>query len=132
VWQPRILVVEDYFGVRDFLSAVLSREGAVETAGNGKEALDKVQNQYFDIIISDVDMPVMDGLRFFTEASRLSPGIGARFLFLTGNPSEETLEFIGKNRLRYLQKPMQIQELMSEVGALLDRSSQLTIGRMKA
>jgi CheY-like chemotaxis protein len=121
VWQPRILVVEDYFGVRDFLSAVLSTEGAVETADNGKEALDKVQNQHFDLIISDVDMPVMDGLRFFTEASRLTPGIGARFLFLTGNPSDETLAFIGKNRLRYLQKPMQIQELLSEVGDLLER-----------
>jgi CheY-like chemotaxis protein len=121
VWQPRILVVEDYFGVRDLLSAVLSTEGAVETAENGKEALDKVQNQYFDVIVSDVDMPVMDGLRFFTEALRLSPGIGARFLFLTGNPSEETLEFIGKNRLRYLHKPMHIQELQSAVGDLLER-----------
>jgi CheY-like chemotaxis protein len=121
VWQPRILVVEDYLGVRDFLSAVLSAEGTVETAENGKEALDKVQKQYYDIIISDVDMPVMNGLRFFTAASQFDPGIGSRFLFLTGNPTEETVEFIGKNRLRYLEKPMQIHDLQIAVGELLDK-----------
>ena len=132
VWKPRILVVEDYSGVREFLSTILSTDSTVETAENGKEALDKVQDQYFDVIISDVDMPVMDGLRFFTEASQLSPSIGARFLFLTGNPSEETLAFIVKNRLRYLEKPMQIQELLSEVGDLLEKESAAAQGDHKS
>ena len=120
IWQPRILIVEDYENVRDFLNAVLSTEAVVETAVNGKEALEKVRQQYFDVIISDVDMPVMDGLRFFSAASEIDPRIGSRFLYLTGNPTVETREFIRKNRLRYLEKPMQISELYQAVERLLD------------
>lgn len=120
VWRPRILVVEDYEGVRDLLNAILSEQGVVETAANGSAALDKVQKQYYDVIVSDVDMPVMDGLRFFSAASKISPLIGERFLFLTGNPTDATLEFIGKNRLRSLEKPMQIHEVQRVVAELLD------------
>jgi CheY-like chemotaxis protein len=122
VWEPRILVVEDYAGVRDLLSAVLSAIGTVETAENGKEALDKVRTRHFDVIVSDVNMPVMDGIQFFSAASRFDPRISKRFLFLAGNPTDETIAFIGKNSLRYLEKPMQINDLQGVVGELLDKS----------
>jgi CheY-like chemotaxis protein len=120
VWQTRILVVEDYAGVRDFLIAVLSAEGDVDTAENGKEALEKTRERYYDVIVSDVYMPVMNGIEFFEAASRIDPRLAERFLVLTGYPTDETAEFIKKNRLRYLQKPMQLHDLTSAVKALLE------------
>ncbi len=124
IWRPRILVVEDHEGVRDFLTAVLSMEGEVDTAGNGREALDRVRAMHYDAVVSDVDMPVMNGIAFFRAASRFAPRLGERFLFLTGNPTDETLAFVREHNLRCLQKPMPIDELEKEVKKLLDRRQQ--------
>lgn len=121
VWQARILVVEDYEGVRDFLSAVLSAEGDVDTAENGKDALERTRERYYDVVVSAVHMPVMSGIEFFEAASRTDPRLAERFLVLIGYPTDKTAEFIEKNRLRYLHKPMQLHDLTSAVKALLER-----------
>lgn len=123
VWQPRILVVEDYEGVREFLSAVLSAEGVVDTAENGKEALERTEQRYYDLIVSDMDMPVMNGIEFYDAASVTDPLLADRFLVLTGNPTDRIAEFIGKHGLRYLRKPMQLQDLTGAVKGLLEKHS---------
>ena len=61
--RENILVVDDEPAMRDALTAALRREGlCVITAANGVEALEKVQGQPFDLIITDVRMPRMGGL----------------------------------------------------------------------
>jgi CheY-like chemotaxis protein len=123
LWRPRILVVEDHDGVREFLTAVLSSEGDVETAVNGTAALDLVRAKRFDAIVSDVDMPAMDGMTFYGAAVKDDSDLDRRFLFLTGNPTEEFLAFAGKNRLRWLAKTILIHELERAVKKLLDGQS---------
>jgi CheY-like chemotaxis protein len=115
-----ILVGEDYEDVRDFLGVVSWKEGPVETPVHGKEALNKAQEKFFNAIIPDVDMPVMNGSGFYQAASRFDPHIGERFLFLTGNPTDKTVEFIARNRLRCLAIPVQIHDLESAASELLD------------
>ena len=58
----RILIAEDDWELRQLFSHVLTKNGyAVKGVSNGQEALDAVDMEYFDLIISDIMMPVMDG-----------------------------------------------------------------------
>jgi CheY-like chemotaxis protein len=61
--KVRLLVVDDESGIRDLLKRHLTFLGyQVETAGNGKHAIEKLGEQKFDVIISDIQMPEMDGI----------------------------------------------------------------------
>ena len=121
VWTERILLVENHAGVMEFLNAVLSTEVAVETAMNGEEGLDKVRKTFFDVVISDVDLPVMNGIEFYKSASLHDPHIGDRFLFLTGSPTDETLAFFEQRGARFLAKPIHINEFRETVSKLRDK-----------
>jgi CheY-like chemotaxis protein len=128
VWRERFLVVDDFPPIREFLSALLSTKGTVETAANGKEGLEKVGRNYFDAIISDIDMPVMNGTEFYRRATQGEPRIGNRFLFLTGNPEPELVDFLGQNGLRYLAKPAPLADVTNAVDDILLRASETAIG----
>jgi hypothetical protein len=65
VWQENILVVEDEAPIAALLETILSRDGVVHTAANGLEALATLRQHYFAVIVSDIDMPVMDGWDIF-------------------------------------------------------------------
>lgn len=61
--MPRILVVDDYPDTLISLKAVLEMEGfEVETSSNGSEALEKIRTLYFDLVISDIEMPEITGI----------------------------------------------------------------------
>ena len=82
-----------------------------------------MREHYYDIIISDVDIPVMSGIDLFKQAARQDPGIGRRYLFLTGESSPETISFFDKNNLRYLIKPAHLDEIEQSVSDILHGSS---------
>lgn len=70
--QKTILVVEDEEGIRSFMRAYLESEGfKVLEASNGKEGLDALAKEKPDLIITDIMMPVMDGIEFFKEVRKL-------------------------------------------------------------
>jgi CheY-like chemotaxis protein len=115
VWQEKILVVEDDKILANLLAAILEDEGAVETAANGEEGLKKVGEKYFAAIVTDVDMPVMDGIEFYKKAIKLYPNIKGRFLFFTGLSVEERLAFFRTNNLKYLMKPSPIADIKKAV-----------------
>jgi len=122
VWREKILIVDDDAVLVKLFSDVLVTEGAVITAANGKEGFQKTTEQHLDAILSDVDMPVMDGLEFYRQAIRFDPSLRDRFLFLTGNPSEEHLSFFRQNDLRYFVKPVSIVELEAMIHSIVSRT----------
>ena len=122
VWEETILVVEDESAIVDLLVALLRPEGVVESAQNGKEGLEKLRERHFDVIISDVNMPVMDGINFFYEAVKLDDTIGERFLFFTGYTTPEDIAFFDKNNLRYMVKPAELEQILRTVRELLGRN----------
>ena len=119
IWKKRILIVEDNESLAEILSIVLENEGNVEIAENGSEGLSKLSNTYFDVIISDVEMPIMNGIEFYNEAIKSDSNIRKRFIFCTGSSEENHLEFIHKNNLRYMKKPLETKELKQTVHKIL-------------
>lgn len=120
VWKETVLVVEDDTFLRMLFADVLSSLAAVKTAANGSEGLDKVTAGHFDVIVSDVRMPVMDGIALFRQTLQRDPDMKGRFLFLTGNPTERQVSFFQENGVRYLLKPVSLPELEDAVKDILD------------
>lgn len=123
VWKEQILVIDDSPPIADLLSKVFSKLGRVETAENGKVGLKKVKEEFFDAIISDVHMPVMDGMEFCKLASAHDPQIAQRILFYSAELNQDNTDFFRANNLRYLKKPASISELLKRVSEIMSAAN---------
>ncbi len=115
IWKRRYLVVEDDDALSRLYERLLSREGTVVTARNGKEALELIQDKFFNLILSDLDMPVMNGVEFFERALPTEEDLAKRFILCTGNLTPDVAAFCARQGIRCLQKPMMITELLDIV-----------------
>jgi two-component system, OmpR family, response regulator MprA len=118
----RILVVEDDAAVRDSLARTLRFEGhQVETAADGREALDAVRAGEPDAMILDVSMPRMDGLQACRQLR--ADGVILPVLMLTARDSVgDRVAGLDAGADDYLVKPFALQELLARLRALLRRS----------
>ena len=119
VWDKRILIVDDEPMILSILKALIEDLAVIETAQNGQEALLRVKEQYFDVIISDISMPVLNGIEFYRQASVSDPNIGKRFLFYSGNPTYEYIRFFSENNIQYLTKPAPMGQIQKSVKDIL-------------
>ena len=122
----RILVVEDDAELRGLFRRVLEKNGyeALEAA-DGQAALDVLDRQYIDLIISDIMMPVMDGyelVRSLREA-----GIGIPVLMITAKDAFDDMRrgFLSGSD-DYMVKPVNVNEMVLRVGALLRRAQMIS------
>ncbi len=119
VWQSKFLIVEDYQALRDMVAAFIAPKGVVETAQNGKEGLRKTKEHFFDAIISDIQMPVMDGFEFYTKAVEQDPRVRGHFLFYSFEITPQIEAFLRKNNLRFLRKPFDPYELVQVIANIV-------------
>ena len=119
VWKNRFLVVDDSEPVSSFLATLLGRMGTVETAKTGNEGLHLATEQYYDVIVSDVQMPEMDGTDFLTQLTAHDPECGKRFLFLTGELDDDLVQFFKRYTTSYLEKPADVADIVREVNCIL-------------
>jgi EAL domain-containing protein (putative c-di-GMP-specific phosphodiesterase class I)/CheY-like chemotaxis protein len=114
--QPSILVVDDELSVARTTERILSRRGyRITVAGGGREAIAKAGAMQFDTIISDLQMPDVDG-RALLRAMR-SRNLDIPFVFLTGQPDlESAIDAVEHGAFRYLLKPVAPDELVAVVG----------------
>jgi len=124
IWQKRILIVEDNRAVLELFKAVLSMDGVVKTAENGEEGLRKTREHFFDAIVSDIEMPIMDGVEFYKKAIEENPRIGAHFLFCTGFATPERQAFFEGNNLPYLTKPVKMGKIREAVNNIVQKISE--------
>jgi len=125
VWTRKFLVVDDNPAVAGLLKALYRGEAHVDGAENGKEALARVRTEHYDVILTDFEMPVMNGMAFFKEATAEDPGMGRRFLFLSGLLSREQKLFLEQRRLPFIQKPGGIDTIRNAVARVLSESATL-------
>jgi len=111
VWVENILIVDDQQIITDLLKAILRRSGNIDVAHNGQEALKLIEKKYYKLIISDINMPTMDGFSLYKEAVSKFPALKTRFLFVTGNLSRKSMVFFSENRITCLTKPVEINLL---------------------
>lgn len=122
VWREHILIVEDSEPLREILESILNREFRTTTAENGRTGLEKTRGNYFDVIISDIRMPEMDGITFYREACKHDPDIGSRFLFFSGHITDEHRDFLHSRQIPYLLKPGALLDLNEKIEAVLERN----------
>jgi two-component system, cell cycle sensor histidine kinase and response regulator CckA len=114
-----ILLVEDEDPVRMVAERALSRAGyTVTAASDGEEGLEKVQEGgKFDLVLSDVVMPSMDGPAMAREIRKLVPDIP--LIFMSGYAEEQLRKEIDIGNMHFLAKPFSVQQLSDKVGAVL-------------
>lgn len=123
--MTRILVVDDDPGLREALAGFLSQEGhAVETVSDGAEALARLDHERYDLILSDLRMPGMDGPAFYEALRTRSHGPTRvtttlpRVVFMTGT-APEYVEFLKGTTEPILEKPFDLKVLRQVVSVLL-------------
>jgi PAS domain S-box-containing protein len=116
-----ILVVDDEDAIRKLVSTLLSQIGyTVETTGDAKEALLKIDDVGYGAVIVDIRMPGMSGIELFNTIKPKRPELAGRFIFITGDTSDEnTRVFLEENELSYINKPFDTETLTKKVNDLL-------------
>lgn len=121
----KILIAEDDRELRQLFSHVLMKNGyTVKGVSNGKEALDAMDNDYYDLIISDIMMPVMDGYEFVRELR--DSGNTTPVMMITAKDAfdDMRLGFLSGTD-DYMVKPINVNEMVLRVGALLRRAQMI-------
>jgi len=116
-----ILVIDDEQSMRDFLAIMLKKEGHdVVTAENGNDALKAVQNEIFDLVISDVKMPGLDGIDVLKTIKDISPETVV--IMITAFASTETaVEAMKLGAYDYITKPFKIDEIKLIIQKALEK-----------
>ena len=119
--QSRILIVDDEKEIREFLSKALTRIAGfhVELAEDGAEALEKIEQDKLDLILTDLKMPKVDGLKLITEIAKTKPEILT--ILMTGHGTiDSALEAMKRGASDYLTKPINLDELVLRIQKVLD------------
>ena len=122
----KILIVEDDRELRQLFAHVLIKNGyTAEGVSNGREALDAMEKDYYDLIISDIMMPVMDGyelVRSLRESGNTTP-----VLMITAKDAFDDMKlgFLSGTD-DYMVKPVNVNEMVLRVGALLRRARMIS------
>ncbi len=116
-----ILVVDDEPAIAEMLAEMLSVDGHhVEIAANGVVALDKLRGQAYDLVLSDLRMPELDGPGLYQELERHHPGLCRRIIFLTGDAlGPETRAFLERIAAPTVSKPFAWEEVRRVVQRVL-------------
>ena len=111
----RVLIVDDDDIVRESLSAVLQNRGfACEQAADGEQALQRLGEQEFDVVITDLEMPRLNGIELIEHASLLNNRTS--FILITAYGSMETaIEALRKGAFDYLLKPLNFEDVAIKV-----------------
>ena len=121
----RILIAEDDKELRQLFQHVLMKNGyAVTGVADGKEALDAIDKGYYDLIISDIMMPVMDGYELVSSLRQA--GINTPVMMITAKDAfdDMRLGFLSGTD-DYMVKPVNVNEMVLRVGALLRRAQMI-------
>ena len=121
--EYRVLVVDDEYDVGEIISDVLQNDGhAVEVAASGKTALEKLKRQHYDVILSDIRMPGMDGPAFYRALSEANPQLINGLAFITGDTlSPHVQEFLDASERPYLEKPLLPRDIRDLVELVIRR-----------
>jgi len=129
--KPKVLAVDDEKNIRDMLRSALEEIGFcdVETAANGREALNALRSQPFDLVITDLMMPEMNGTRLLEISRNEFPEIP--MIVITGYAQMETvIEVLRLGAANFITKPFRLQEIRAVIEKALKRKRDREIPRL--
>ncbi|HEY6227009.1 MAG TPA: response regulator [Verrucomicrobiae bacterium] len=125
VAASRVLIVDDQKEVAEFLAQMLQLIGyEVSTESNPLTALERLENENFDLVISDFKMPELGGFEFYQAVISLRPSLGARFVFLTGDVFNfETESLLRSAGVPVIEKPFSMATVEETLSQVLSRGA---------
>lgn len=122
--NTRILYVEDEDSIRMMTERILIKRGAVVTvAKNGQEGLERATDQKFDIIISDIQMPIMNGIEMIKKLKEMQCDTPTIITSAHNEPEYlKSLNELGVDIV--IHKPIELKKLLLSIDELIDKNSQ--------
>jgi len=119
--EHHVLIVDDEPQVLRAVSMVLRNAGFhVSIAQEARQALDLLDRQPIDLVLSDLSMPTMDGMQFWQAASERHPHLADRIIFASGDTSsKQALHLLQRQGCTYIEKPFGPDELVSLIQQVL-------------
>ena len=115
VARPRILVVDDEPSMREMLRIVLKRDGYdIVIAQNGKDGMERLRTEPFDLLLSDIRMPDVSGVEVLRAAKQINPDILA-FMMTAFASTDTAVEAMRLGALDYFTKPFSMDELRLKI-----------------
>ena len=111
--ESKILIVDDERGIRDLLTDILNLMG-YETfaARDGNQAIDRLDEHEYDLIICDMKMPGLNGESLYNLIKATKPELADRIIFMTGDTvNAQTHGFLESTGNLYVNKPFRIEEI---------------------
>ena len=120
----RILIVDDEESIRIATAAILEDEGyTVDTAANGKEAIEKANVNFYNAALIDYRLPDMEGTELLTSLKETTPRMAK--IMVTGYPSlHNAVTSVNKGADAFLMKPVNIETLLETIRELLQKQEQ--------
>ena len=119
----RILLAEDDTSMREYLARALTRVGyEVAAVGCGTEAMPLLEQQRFDLLLTDIVMPEMDGIELAQKAAVIDPAI--RVMFITGFAAVALQSGRTAPEAKLLSKPFHLKDLVAEVDRIFQTEDQ--------
>ena len=124
--MPNILLVDDEKSIRKTLREILEYEKyKVDEAEDGPSALEKIQNNQYDVVLLDIKMPKMDGLEVLEKAREVSPDTS--YIMISGHGNIETaVEATKKGAFDFISKPPDLNRLLITVRNAMDKNNLVT------
>ena len=124
----RTLIVDDSSVMRKIVARALQQGGVsmgqILEAANGAEALDILRAQKVDLVLSDINMPVMDGLEFVRQLQGVENAKGVPVVMITTEGSEShVMQAISNGACGYIRKPFTPDQMKQHVLPLLQKQS---------
>ncbi len=126
--MSKILLIEDEQAIRNVLKSILMEENSlweVDEAENGAIGLEMIRANEYDLIISDIKMPIKDGIEVLDEAIAENPDL--TFVMITGHGDVElAVDCLKKGAFDFISKPPDLNRLLNTVRIALDRKTLIT------
>jgi CheY-like chemotaxis protein len=120
----RVLIVDDEADIAEVLQEIVEGDGHdVTVAANGRDALERIAGSSFDLVLSDLIMPELDGAGLWRALRASRPELADRVVFITGDTlSEAAQRFLAEARRPVIEKPFVPDDVRTVVRAALIRS----------
>jgi two-component system cell cycle response regulator len=127
----KVLIIDDDSGFCQTLSDILHEKGfSSEYAHNGAEALEKVKQGSFNVVLIDVNLPDTDGIELFKDIKQAAPEVEG--IIVTGYASiESAVAAVRYGTINYVMKPLVVEDVLSSIGDAVNRQQLLVEERQR-